>query len=73
MGPGLVCSTLHSQTTDPGSAGACYIHVFCSNSELGINKDVLDYPCGDEPFIQKERGPVGILSLDVRSVSGGSH
>lgn len=59
MGPGLVCGTLRSQATDPGSAGASYIHVSCSNSELGINKDVLDCLCEDEWLIQRDGRPTG--------------
>lgn len=40
MWPSLVCSTLHSQETDPGNAGACCVDGVCSNHEGRIDKDV---------------------------------
>lgn len=37
MWPSLVCSTLHSQETDPGNAGACCVDGVCSNHEGRID------------------------------------
>lgn len=45
MGPGLVCSTLHSWATDPRSAGACYVYGAYVTKEFGINNDASECVC----------------------------